>query len=276
MTTALNAIDEGGASGRLSVLHSAGPSPKPGDAGPVPPPVRVLIADGQALVRAGFRLLLEANPGITVVGEAASGEEAVVLADRLRPDVALIDARLPGLDSVEATGKIFSASGVEVMLLMPSADDARIFAAIRAGASGLLLKDTEPAELVRAVGALARGGAPLPPPPRARRLRSELAARPEPSAPSPELVGELTARELEVVTLVALGLSNDEIAERLIVSPATAKTHVCRSMVKLHAHDRAKLVVFAYEAGLVVPRADAPSSDTPTLGRHAEGDRRAA
>jgi DNA-binding NarL/FixJ family response regulator len=264
MTTALNTIDEGGASGRLSVLHSAGPSPKPADPGAVPPPVRVLIADGQALVRAGFRLLLEANPGITVVGEAASGEEAVVLADRLRPDVALIDARLPGLDSVEATGKIFSASGVAVMLLTTSDDDARIFAAIRAGASGLLLKDTEPTELVQAVELLARGE-PLLSPPLARRVIAELASRPEPSSPSPDLVDELTARELEVVTLVALGLSNDEIAERLIVSPATAKTHVCRSMVKLHAHDRAKLVVFAYEAGLVVPRADALVPETPAL-----------
>jgi DNA-binding NarL/FixJ family response regulator len=226
-------------------------------------------------VRAGFRLLLEADPRITVVGEAASGEEAVVLADRLRPDVALIDARLPGLDSVEATGKIFSDSGVEVMLLTTSEDDARIFAALRAGASGLLLKDTEPAELVQAVELLARGE-PLLSPPLARRLIAELASRPEPSSPSPDLVDELTAREREVVTLVALGLSNDEIAGRLVVSPATAKTHVSRSMVKLHAHDRAKLVVFAYEAGLVVPRADAPSSDAPTLGRHAEGDRRAA
>jgi DNA-binding NarL/FixJ family response regulator len=254
VTTALNTIDEADPSPRLTVLPPAGSLPRPGDAAAAPAPVRVLIADGQALVRAGFRLLLEADPLITVVGEAASGEQAVVLADRLRPDVALIDARLPGLDSVEATGKIFSASGVEVMLLTTPDDDARIFAALRAGASGLLLKDTEPAELVRAVELLARGE-PLLSPPIARRLIAELASRPEPSSPSPQLVDELTAREREVVTLVALGLSNDEIAERLVVSPATAKTHVSRSMVKLHAHDRAKLVVFAYEAGLVVPRA---------------------
>src|SRR5437868_1657221 len=264
MTTALDTIDDGDPTGRLIVLRSGESSRRTGDAAAAPSPVRVLIADGQALVRAGFRLLLDADPSITVVAEAASGEEAVVLADRLRPDVALIDARLPGLDSVEATGKIFSASGVEVMLLTTSAADARIFAAIRAGAAGLWRTATEPAELVRAVGALVRGE-PLLSPPLARRLMSELASRPEPSAPSPDLVDELTARELEVVTLVALGLSNDEIAERLIVSPATAKTHVCRSMVKLDAHDRAKLVVFAYEAGLVVPRADALVPETPAL-----------
>src|SRR3954466_1768300 len=264
MTTALNAIDEGGASGRLSVLHSAGPSPKPGDAGPVPPPVRVLIADGQALVRAGFRLLLDADPSITVVAEAASGEEAVVLADRLRPDVALIDARLPGLDSVEATGKIFAASGVEVMLLTTSDADARIFPAIGAGASGLLLKDTEPTELVRAVELLARGEALLSPA-LTRRLIAELTARPEPRLPSTGLLAELTAREREVVALVAQGLTNDEIGEQLVVSPATAKTHVSRAMIKLHARDRAQLVVFAYESGLAQPRSDTSAPEPRRL-----------
>jgi DNA-binding NarL/FixJ family response regulator len=269
MTTALNTIDEGDPSARVTVLRSAESLRRTGDAAAAPSPVRVLIADGQALVRAGFRLLLEADPSITVVAEAASGEEAVALADRLRPDVALIDARLPGLDSVEATGKIFSASDVEVVLLTSSDDDARIFAALRAGASGLLLKDTEPAELVHAVEALARGE-PLLSPPLARRLIAELASRPDPSSPSTDMVDELTAREREVVTLVALGLSNDEIAERLVVSPATAKTHVSRSMVKLHAHDRAKLVVFAYEAGLVVPRADDRPSDRHRMEVSAE------
>jgi DNA-binding NarL/FixJ family response regulator len=218
-----------------------------------------LIADGQALVRGGFRLLLEAGPRITVVGEAASGQEAVVLAERLRPDVALIDARLPGLDSVEATGRIFSDSGVEVMLLTTSGDDARIFAALRAGAGGVLLKDTEPAELVRAVEALARGEALLSPI-LARRLITELVSRPEPTHPTSDRLDELTAREREVVALVAHGFGNEEIAERLVVTPATAKTHVSRAMVKLNAHDRAKLVVFAYEVGLVVPRIEAPHS----------------
>src|SRR4051794_891675 len=197
-------------------------------------------------------MLLEGDRGITVVGEAATGDEAVAMAHRLRPDVALIDARLPGLDSVEATGQIFFKSGVAVMLLTTSEDDERIFAGLRGGASGLLLKDTDPAELLRGVELLARGD-PLLSPPLARRLIAELASRPEPS-PSPGLVDELTAREREVVTLVGHGLSNDEIAERLVVTPATAKTHVSRAMVKLNAHDRAKLVVFAYETGLVRPR----------------------
>jgi DNA-binding NarL/FixJ family response regulator len=262
LTSALSTITEDGPAGTVAVLHPPRPGPQHSDA--ATSPVRVLVADGQALVRAGFRLLLEADPRITVVGEAASGEEAVVLADRLRPDVALIDAKLPGLDGVEATGKIFSDSGVAVMLVTTSADDECVLDALRAGAGGLLLKDTEPAELVQAVELLARGE-PLLSPPLARRLIAELASRPEPSSPSPDLVDELTAREREVVTLVALGLSNDEIAARLVVSPATAKTHVSRSMMKLHAHDRAKLVVFAYEAGLVVPRADTSASDTPTL-----------
>jgi DNA-binding NarL/FixJ family response regulator len=217
--------------------------------------IRVLVADGQALVRAGFRVLLESCERLRVVGEAATGEEAVALARRTRPDVALVDTRLPGLDSVEATARMFAESGVAVMLVTASEGDERILAALRAGASGLLLKDTEPADLVRAVEALARGE-PLLSPPLARRLIAELVSRPEPSFPSPDLVDELTAREREVVTLVALGLSNDEIAARLVVSSATARTHVYRAMVKLHAHDRAKLVVFAYEAGLVAPRAE--------------------
>jgi DNA-binding NarL/FixJ family response regulator len=217
----------------------------------------VLIADGHAVVRAGFRALLEDDQRITVVGEAATGEEAVTLTHRIRPDVVVIDAGLPGLDSVEATGRMFSQSGVAVMLLVASDGDKRVLAALRAGASGLLLKDTEPAELVRAVEALARGDALLAPS-LTRRLIAELASRPEPECPSPELLDELTAREREVVALVGHGLGNDEIAERLVVSPATAKTHVSRAMVKLHAHDRAKLVVFAYEAGLVVPRSEPP------------------
>jgi DNA-binding NarL/FixJ family response regulator len=222
--------------------------------------VRVLLADGQGLVRAGFRLLLEATERISVVGEAASGEEAVAVAHRLRPDVALIDATLPGLDSVQATRQISSQSGVAVILLIPSQDDEHSLPALRAGATGLLLKDTEPAELVRAVETLARGGALLSPKV-TRHLIAELAARPEPVSPCPELLDELTAREREVVALVGHGLGNAEIAERLVVTPATAKTHVSRAMVKLHAHDRAKLVVFAYETGLVRPRT---ATATPT------------
>jgi len=216
--------------------------------------IRVLVADGQAWVRAGLRVLLESCDRLRVVGEVATGEAAVALARQIRPDVALLDTRLPGLDSVDATAMMIAESGVAVMLMTASEGDERIFAALRAGASGLVLKDTEPAELVRAVEALARGEARLAPT-LARRLIAELASRPEPTCPSPRLLEDPTAREREVVALVGLGLSNDEIAERLVVSPATAKTHVSRAMVKLHARDRAKLVVFAYEAGLVVPRA---------------------
>ena len=219
------------------------------------PAVRVLLADSQGLVRAGFRLLLEATDRISVVGEAASGEEAVAAAYRLRPDVALIDATLPGLDSVQAIRQISSQSRVAVILLIASQDDERSLPALRAGATGLLLKDTEPAELVRAVDTLARGEA-LVSPRLTRRLIAELASHPEPASPSPGLLDELTAREREVVALVGHGLANDEIAERLVVSPATAKTHVSRAMVKLNAHNRSVLVVFAYETGLVRPRTD--------------------
>src|SRR3954447_11978310 len=221
-------------------------------------PVRVLIADGQELVRAGFRVLLEEKGGVSVVGEADTGDEAVALAQRLRPDVVLIDVNLPGLDSLEATRQMLTQPGLAVMLMTGSESDDRILDGLRAGASGLLLKDTEPAELVRAVELLARGEA-LVSPLVTRRLIAELASRPEPACPSSDLLDELTAREREVVGLVALGLSNDDIAERLVVSPATAKTHVSRAMVKLHAHDRAKLVVFAYETGLAVPRAEPPA-----------------
>jgi DNA-binding NarL/FixJ family response regulator len=228
--------------------------------------VRVLIADGQALVRAGFRVLLEGMRRVSVVGEAETGENAVALAQRLSPDVVLMDASLPGLDSVEATRQMLNQSRLAVMLLTGSEPDERIFAALRAGASGLLLKDTEPAELARAVELLARGEALLSPL-LTRRVIAELASRPEPVCPSSDLLDELTAREREVVALVALGLSNDQIAERLVVSPATAKTHVSRAMVKLHAHDRAKLVVFAYETGLALPRAEAaaPAGRAPAL-----------
>jgi DNA-binding NarL/FixJ family response regulator len=211
--------------------------------------IRVVVADGHALVRAGFRVLLEDRPVIEVVGEAADGEEAVALARRVLPDVVLIDANLPGLDSVEATRRMLAETGAAVMLLTASAGDERVFPALRAGASGLILKDTEPTELVRAVEQLARGEALLSPP-IARRLLAELAARPEPQMPESDLLDELTAREREVVALVALGLTNDEIAARLVVTPGTAKTHVSRAMVKLSARNRAQLVVFAYEAGL--------------------------
>jgi DNA-binding NarL/FixJ family response regulator len=224
--------------------------------------LRVVVADGETLVRAGVRMLLEGEERITVVGEAATGEETVALVERVRPDVVLMDTRLPGLDSVETTSRIVSGSGVAVMLLTEGESDERIFAALRAGASGLLPKDTEPAQLVQAIEAVAQGEALLSPG-LTRLLINEFAARAEPASPDPELVDELTAREREVVALVALGLSNGEIAERPVVSPATAKTHVSRAMVKLHAGDRAKLVVFAYEAGLVVARAERTLASGP-------------
>ena len=209
-------------------------------------------------MRAGFRVLLDADDRIRVVGEAATGEEAVALAEHTRPDLVLMDVRVPGLDSVAATGRISSGVGAAVILLTHSNDDdKRVFAALRAGAGSVLLKDTQPAQLLGAIEALARGDALLSPE-LTRKLIAELASRPEPACASPELLDELTAREREVVALVGHGLTNDEIAEQLVVSPATAKTHVSRAMVKLRARDRANLVVFAYEVGLVVPRVAAP------------------
>ena len=246
----------------IAVRHHIRPR-RPAAKAAASPPVRVLLADSQGLVRAGFRLLLEATERISVVGEAASAGEAVAVAHRLRPDVALIDATLPGLDSVQATRQISSQSGVAVILLIASQDDEHSLPALRAGATGLLLKDTEPAELARAVETLARGEA-LVSPSLTRRLIAELASRPEPASPSSDLLDELTTREREVVALAGLGLGNDEIAERLVVSLATAKTHVNRAMVKLNVHDRATLVVLAYETGLVRPCTEAA---TPTSRR---------
>jgi DNA-binding NarL/FixJ family response regulator len=212
---------------------------------------RVILSEGEALVRAGLRALLEEDGTVTVVGEAATGEEALDLAGQLKPDVVLLDAGLPGLDSVETTRRLLADTGVPVMLLANSEADEHTFAALRAGASGVVLKDTEPSELVRAVAVLARGDALLSPS-FTRRLIADFASRPEPSQPNDERVAVLTAREREVVGLVAMGLSNGEIAEELVLSPATARTHVSRAMVKLGARDRSQLVVFAYNNGLVL------------------------
>ena len=212
-----------------------------------------MLADAQTLSRAGLRALLEADSRISVVAEATTAGEAVVITRRLCPDVVLIDEELPGLDSIARTSRIVSESGVAVLLLVTSeASERHMLEALRAGASGVLLKDSDPAELLRAVELLAQGEALLSPS-LTRHLIAELASRPEPAAESPAVLNELTAREREIVALVALGLSNVEIAERLVVSPATAKTHVSRAMVKLHARDRAQLVVLAYKTGLVVP-----------------------
>jgi DNA-binding NarL/FixJ family response regulator len=231
--------------------------------------IRVLLADDQALVRAGFRMLLEASADICVVGEAANGGAAVALAAELRPDVVLMDLRMPEVDGVTATKRISGdarLSGVRVVVLTTFDDDEHVFGALRAGASGFLVKDVEPEELLQAVRVVARGDALLAP----SVTRSLIAAftarhtgpgaarpaarpRAEPSAP-PGLA-TLTDREREVVALVAAGLSNDEIAARLVVSPLTAKTHVSRAMIKLAARDRAQLVVLAYTHGLAAPSA---------------------
>lgn len=216
--------------------------------------IRVLLADDQSLVRAGFRALLDAQADIEVAGEAADGEEALRKVRELCPDVVLMDIRMPVLDGLAATRRITDEQGLEdvkVVMLTTFELDEYVFEAIRSGASGFLVKDTEPEELVRAVRAVVEGDALLSPGV-TRRLISEFAARSKQPAAATSLA-ELTEREREVMALVGIGLTNDEIARRLVVSPLTAKTHVSRTMVKLGARDRAQLVVLAYESGLVRP-----------------------
>jgi DNA-binding NarL/FixJ family response regulator len=216
--------------------------------------IRVVLADDQVLVRAGFRALLDAQPNIEVVGEAADGEEALRQVARLNPDVVLMDIRMPTLDGLAATRRITgdpALADVKVVILTTFELDEYVFEAIRSGATGFLVKDTEPDELLRAVRAAVAGDALLSPGV-TRRLIAEFAARSKEPAAA-EGLEQLTEREREVMALVGIGLSNDEIARRLVVSPLTAKTHVSRAMVKLGARDRAQLVVLAYESGLVRP-----------------------
>jgi len=217
--------------------------------------IDVLLADDQNLVRAGFRSILDGEPDISVVGEAGTGTDAVRLANELRPAVVLMDVRMPGLDGLAATRQIVGdprLADVRVIILTTFDLDDYVYGALRAGASGFLVKDTEPAELIHGVRVVARGDALLAPAV-TRRLIAEFAGRARQPDPSPRL-NALTDREREVMTLVAEGLSNDEIAGRLVLSPATAKTHVSRIMTKLAVRDRTQLVILAYESAMITPR----------------------
>jgi DNA-binding NarL/FixJ family response regulator len=215
--------------------------------------IRVLLVDDQPLLRAGIRMLLESDDGITVVGEAGDGEAAISLARETRPDVVLMDISMPGLGGVEATRRIAADERLErvrVLILTTFESDENVLDAVRGGATGFLAKDSDPADVLTAVRTLASGDAQLSPS-AVRRLIDELVAWPERRLSSPSQLDELTARECDVMALVAYGLTNHEIAQRLVISPATAKTHVTRAMVKLHARDRAQLVALAYQTGLV-------------------------
>ncbi len=223
--------------------------------------IRVLLADDQALIRAGFRVLLESAEDIEVVGEADNGAQAVTIARDRLADVVLMDIRMPIVDGLEATRRMAAdenLAGVKVLILTTFESDEYVYEALQAGASGFLVKDTEPEELLRAIRVVARGDALLSPG-ITRRLIADIAAR-GPSRPSAHpALSELTGREREIMTLVAHGLSNDQIASQLFLSPLTVKTHVSRAMLKLGARDRAQLVVIAYQSGLVAPGETPPA-----------------
>jgi DNA-binding NarL/FixJ family response regulator len=217
--------------------------------------IRVLVADDQALVRGSFRVLVDTAPDLKAIGEAANGKDAVEIARRERPDVLLMDIRMPVLDGIEATRQITGSpqtAGVRVLILTTFDLDEYVYAALRAGASGFLLKDTPPADLLTAIRVIAAGDALLAPA-ITRRLIAEFTRRPQPAQRPAATLEGVTQREREVLTLIARGLSNAEIAQSLHVSMATAKTHVSRLLTKLAARDRAQLVIVAYETGLVQP-----------------------
>ena len=222
--------------------------------------IRVVLADDQVLVRAGFRVLIEHEPDVEVVGEAADGQEAYELAVTEQPDVVLMDIRMPNLDGIGATARIVGdarTAGVRILVLTTFDLDEYVFRALRAGASGFLLKDTQPTELLAAIRVVASGEALLSPR-ITRTVIAEFANRPEPGTKvDTGALSFLTDREREVLTLIGRGLSNGEIAETLVIGAATTKTHISRVLAKLNARDRAQLVVTAYETGLVTPGSDA-------------------
>jgi DNA-binding NarL/FixJ family response regulator len=213
--------------------------------------ISILIVDDHTLVRDGLRVLLDSDAEIEIAGEAATGEEAVEIAARIRPDVVLMDISMPGIGGLEATRRIVAQTpGAHVLILTTFESEEHIFEALRGGASGFLVKDSDSREVLRAVRLIARGDALLSPA-ATRRLIDDFATRPENRRADPQELEWLTPREREVMALVAAGLTNEEIARQLVISGATAKTHVSRAMRKLHCHDRAQLVVLAYETGLV-------------------------
>jgi DNA-binding NarL/FixJ family response regulator len=231
-------------------------------------PTRILIAEGQGLVRAGLRFLLDRRRDVVVAADAATSAEAIAIANGIRPDVVLMDFDLPGGGGVEATRCIVANGATRVVMLMSTTSDEAVFGALRAGATGLLPRDSEPDQLLAAIDAVAAGEALLAPG-FCRRLVDDFAARREPVLTTPRQLEELTAREREVMALVAGGLSNEEIAHRLVVTRATAKTHVSRVLCKLNVRDRAHLVMLAYEAGLVRPGSASPEPHTAPVATYA-------
>lgn len=241
----------------------AGGARETSDRAPSRETLRILIADDQDLVRSGFRMILNSYDGLSVEGEARNGEEAVYLAQKIRPDVVLMDIRMPRVNGIDATRAIRSngaLAATQVLILTTFDLDEYVYDALSAGASGFLLKDAEPDDIVEAIHIVARGDALIQPSVMRRLVETFVASRPRAGMPkgshAREAIRSLTDREREILTLVARGLTNEEIADDLVISPATVKTHVARIMGKLDAHDRAQLVVCAYESGLVSPRAN--------------------